>query len=207
MPRRSSQGPRRGICCPGVVRMENKLPVYFQGMEWGILRWEDQEVRAVFTLRCTSPGPGLYKAYLVGSAGAMLLGTPMPEGTSLVLRRVITHDALRGCRVLPPIRGELRSADSGAPSLCPPGWREGRRADWAAADPVIRDGLDRTETVWVRAEADGLTLLLPWETGRELPLTAAVCFLRVQKLDGITCIKLELDRRGRPVGKGGGDEN
>ena len=178
--------------------MENKLPVYVRGMEWGILRWEDQEVRAVFTLRCTSPGPGIYKAYLVGNTGAMLLGTPMPEGNSLVLRRVITHDALRRCRVLPPVRGELREAGEGGPDLCPPGWRPGRREDWTMVDPVIREELDRVGTVWVREEEGGLTLMLPWEMGRELPVTAAVCFLRPQTLDGAACLMLTLDRRGWP---------
>lgn len=178
--------------------MESRLPLYWRGTEWGILRCWEQEVRTTCSIRCASPGPGLYKVYLVGERGSILLGTPMPEGNCLTLSRTLTHPAMKNCGAFPPLYGELTLASDGILLKAPKGWFIPRME----GAPELAEPLNRSfrglPQLWRREEPDGFSLAVPWRPGQEIPVPALICFARMQELDGRCCILFGFDANGTP---------
>ena len=178
--------------------MESRLPLYWRGTEWGILRCWEQEVRTTFSFRCASPGPGLYKAYLIGEQGSILLGTPMPEGNCLTFGRTLTHPAMKACGAFPPLRGELTLASDGGPVQVPRGWSALREGEVPALDEALSRSFRALPQLWRREEADGFVLAVPWRPGQEIPVPALICFAQMQSLDGRCCLLFAFDHKGRP---------
>ena len=87
----------------GVVGMEQKFP-----MEQGWLLCRETGGRAELTMEVPGGGRGLYRGYVLGERGLMDLGTLLPEGNVLRLRRTFSVERLRsqGCW---PVTGGGRS--------------------------------------------------------------------------------------------------
>lgn len=178
--------------------METRLPLYWQGIEWGILRCWDQEVRTVFSVRCACPRADLYKIYLSGDGGSLLLGTPMPEGSFLTLSRTLTHQALRQAGAFPPLRGELTPASSGGPVLIPAGWRTPAPNDLDCLEPVLKESFQALSLLWIRDLPGGFSLAVPWRCGQAVPVTPLICFADMKNLEGCCCLLFEFGADGAP---------
>lgn len=178
--------------------METRLPLYWQGVEWGILRCWDQEVRTVFSVRCACPRSGMYKIYLSGEGGSILLGTPMPEGSFLTLTRTLTHQVLQQAGVLPPLRGELTPVSSGGPVLIPAGWRTPAPEELDRLEPMLRQTFQEMTVLWTRDLPDGFALAVPWRSGQAVPATQLICFAVMKNLEGRCCLLFEFGANGMP---------
>lgn len=65
-----------------------------------IRQWEDGG-RVHFRCEIPTRRDGLYKVWLRGDGGEMLLGTPTPEGESMCLCRTVSREELRRCGCWP----------------------------------------------------------------------------------------------------------
>ena len=178
--------------------MEHRLPLYWRRTEWGILRCREQELRTLFSFRCASPGPGLYKAYLAGEQGSVLLGTPMPEGNCLTLSRTLNHSALKECGAFPPVRGELTLATEGGPTQIPAGWSLPGEGRFPPLEAELARAFRALPRLWMRERDGGFDLSVPWRPGQELPVPPLICFARAGALENRDCLFFYFDGQGRP---------
>ncbi|MCD7838951.1 MAG: hypothetical protein LUG65_08595, partial [Clostridiales bacterium] len=78
--------------------MERELPLYEKGVLQGHIRCKDEGCYMTFSVDTPLLGDGVKKVWLFSdSGGRLLLGTLVPEGQRLRLRRRISHSDLR-CR-------------------------------------------------------------------------------------------------------------
>ncbi len=136
-------------------------------MEWNV---KEQGPRAVVEVWRKDDGEGLYKAYLTGPAGRYLLGTLMPEGGRLFLRRTLSIDSLRRQGVWPvrQVAEEL---------VC--SFREQTPAmEWE--DEVLRRCARRLPRHTVRREGEDVFLSFPFDPRAPFPLVPVFCFARVE---------------------------
>ena len=106
----------------GVVGMEQKFP-----MEQGWLLCRETGGRAELTMEVPGGSRGLYRGYVLGERGLMDLGTLLPEGNVLRLRRTFPVERLRsqGCWPVTGGRVQMTYAFTGQPAAAPPrGWKE-----------------------------------------------------------------------------------
>lgn len=179
--------------------METKLPLYWRGTEWGILHCRDAEVRTSFSFRCARPDAGLYKAYLSGSEGQALLGTPIPEGNCLMLNRTLTHHAMKTAGVFPPLRCELvLYSVNGTTSSAQKGWRFARSDDLNALTSALGQRFRNQPQLWYARRPNGFALAIPWRLGQEIPVLPLICFAKMKYLDGRTFLQFEFDEMGKP---------
>lgn len=136
-------------------------------MKWKIT---EQGPRVIVEAWRKDDGEGLYKAYLAGPGGRCLLGTLMPEGGRLFLRRTLSIDSLRRQGIWPILRVEEELACS---------FRErAPEIDWQ--DEVLRDSARRLPRHTARREGEGFSLSFPFDPRAPFPLTPAFCFARVE---------------------------
>ena len=130
----------------------------------------EQGPRVVIEARCDNKGDGLYKAYAVGDKGSCLLGTLMPEGGTLVLRRTLTADSLKRQGAWPIKRMECRLSHpfQGASPAIP----------WV--DDVLRRSACRLPRHTVQRSGAGFVLIVPFDTRAPFPLTPLFCLSRVE---------------------------
>lgn len=113
---------------------------------------------------------GLYKAYLTGAGGRLLLGTPAPENGRLYLRRTLTVDSLKRHGVW-PVRGvEEEQVCSFHQDSGPLRW----------TDPVLRRAAKTLPRHTFHRSKEGFTLSFPFNIHAPFPLTAVFCFGRVE---------------------------
>lgn len=136
-------------------------------MEWKV---KEEGPRVVIEAWRNDDGEGLYKAYLTGTGGRCLLGTLMPEGGRLFLRRVLSIDSLRrqGAWPVRQVTEEL---------VC--SFREEPPAvEWE--DEVLRRCAGRLPRHTVRREGEGFSLSFPFDPRAPFPLVPIFCFARVE---------------------------
>lgn len=155
-----------------------------EGRGWLSVREEGP--RVVCQAELPDDGRGLYKAYLTGGGGRMLLGTLMPEGAALRLRRVFSAGELERRGVWPPDGGgaELAFAfqkDPAAPPP-PPGWTYEARPERLMGEALLARAVSGAAGALLRREEGGFLLALPYRADREFRLTPLFCFARVERL-------------------------
>lgn len=137
-------------------------------------------------------GQGIYKVWLTGAGGNLLLGTLAPERGMLHLCRRVSRDSLARAGCWPVVGGRSVLAFSFVRS----GWvREA--ADRRMTDPVLRQSV-RGVSARIRGETDGFRLAVPFDTARPFPLTPVFCFARVEPVEGQLCAVFCFDGQGRP---------
>lgn len=136
-------------------------------MKWKIT---EQGPRAVVEVWREDDGEGLYKAYLAGQGSRCLLGTLMPEGGRLFLRRTLSIDSLRRQGVWPVRQVEEELVCS---------FRE-RAPEIAWEDEVLRRSARRLPRHTVRREGEGFSLSFPFDPRAPFPLVPAFCFARLE---------------------------
>ena len=178
----------------------------------GQLEAEEREGQAVFSVTAPDDAKGLYKAWLTGGSERLLLGTLMPEGGALRLRRSLPLESLRRKGLWPPRGGEVRLAfafDQGGkepaqptrppqPSRPPRGWQRAQEPGRRLGDALLRRSAAAVEDLLFREEAWGFVLAAPWSPGSPFPLTPLFCFAFLEELGGGMWAVFHFTPRGCP---------
>lgn len=167
-------------------------------MEIG-LTVREEGPRAVLTAECHDDGRGLYKAYLRSPRGRYLLGTLMPEGGKLRVRRIVSVDELRRQGVWPATKAEAELAFPFRQEGPPAGWTWAEGPGELFQDPSLSEAAGGLGRVLMRKEGPSFTLACPYESDKEYPFTQLFCVSRLKRLDGRLYALFSFDERGWPV--------
>lgn len=174
-----------------------RLPLYCQGERRGditLALWGPNGSRTEITAAMDDPGDGLYRAFLLGKQGELLLGVLAPEDGRLCVCRRLYHRDVEPLGLL--VRGEARrSFRFEETGLC---WRETCCPAQLFQDRFLIQRLRPIGRGWWRREGGVLLLALPLEQGRPFPLEALFCLGRVQRVEGQLCVVYAF-REGQPV--------
>lgn len=159
------------------------------GRPGGTLIVRDEGARAAFEAVMPDDKQGLYKAYIAGAGGTLLLGTLMPENGRLFLRRTVSIAELtqKGC--WPVTRGEARLAfpfgQSGQQResvSCAPGWSREPNPARLMGDRVLAQAAGELRGTLYCRENGGFALAAPMEKGAAFPLPPLFCFAHIETL-------------------------
>lgn len=131
----------------------------------------EQGPRVVVEVWRTGGQEGLYKAYLTTAGQRCLLGTLVPDGGRLYLRRVLSVDSLKRQGVW-PIQGVEEQ-------LVCPFQPLSSTIEWS--DPVLRRSAKELPEYKIKKEEKGFSLSFAFDLRAKFPLTPAFCFARVEK--------------------------
>lgn len=146
-------------------------------------------------------GAGLYKAWLRGDQGELLLGTLIPEGPQLRLERTMSQDALRAAGCWPVTGGRTGlvfsfSQEEKEPALSD--WRWEHRPGRLFLDPLLSETAAAWGPMLFRKDGDGFQLAAPLDPLRPFPMTALFCFGWTVTIDGQLHVAFSFDREGTP---------
>ena len=150
-------------------------------------------------LRATD-GQGLYKAWLRGAGGKLLLGTLIPEGGALRLRRTIPVSRLEQQGVWPPLGAEVALAvpftqEKNRP---PRGWKPISDPARLMGDPMLAKAARRLTGVLTQSDERGFALAVPFDVHAPFPMPPLMCLARVETLDARPYVIFNFNRRGCP---------
>lgn len=167
-------------------------------MEIG-LTVREEGPRAVLTAECPDDGRGLYKAYLRSGRSRYLLGTLMPEGKKLRVRRIVSIDELRRQGVWPATHAEAELAFSFQGGGAPAGWTWTQGPGELFQDPALSRAAGELGRVLVKKGEGSFMLACPYETDKEYPFTEIFCVSRLRRIEGRLYALFSFDERGWPV--------
>ena len=139
----------------------------------------------------------LYKAWLIGDKGRVLLGTLIPEGGALRLRRSLEVSWLERQGAWPPRGAEILEAYSLGPQTIPQGWNR-QEEPWRLLEGELRECAREFHWAFLKRDMEGFFLALPWEGKKPFPLTPLFCLARVERLEGKWYILFRFSRQGKP---------
>lgn len=144
---------------------------------------------------------GLYKGYLRGQHGRMELGTLMPEGGQLFLRRIVSIDTLEK-RGVWPVLGVSTCLAYATPTVRrgnhPPVWQGERNPRGWVKEPSIRCCIERVQGVMIRKCNQGVLMAVPWQEGREFPVPPLFCLATTRVMGGRQYVMFAFDHEGQP---------
>lgn len=157
--------------------------------------WEDGG-RIFFRCESELKRDGLYKVWIRGSGGEMLLGTLTPAGEKLSLYRALTPLELRryGCWPIQSARCVMVYAFRG----------DKQRDDWTLEDNPGRLVNEETRKFgeWrrmlCRKKEDWLELAYPVRKDAALPLSHLFCLAVPMRIHGEMCLVWRFNREGEP---------
>jgi len=184
-------------------------------MEWcfetsgGAVTVRQEGDRAVCQAIRSVPGDGLYKGWLRGQGNhRCLLGTLIPEGGALRLRRNIPVARLREQGVWPPAGAEIAMSFPFAEAAAkprpkqppPPAGFQWEEKPWNyLSDPLLIACLQRGGRCLIQKGAQGFLLALPFDPGAPFPLPPLFCLSRMEKLDGQNYFLFSFSPEGKPL--------
>ena len=156
--------------------------------------WEENG-RVFFRCERAMSGEGIYKVWIRGDSGELLLGTLAPEMGHLVLGRAIWQMELcrSGCW---PVRGVRCRV------VIPFGTQQ--TDGWHWEDDPVRYVDKETAFIgeWqrmlVRRIEGGTELAMPWYRDEPIPLSALFCLAYTERIKGELCLVWKFDEQGRP---------
>lgn len=174
-------------------------------MEWsfdspnGAVTIRQEGSKAVCQAIRTADNGGLYKAWLQGSGGRALLGTLIPEGGALRLRRVMEVAALERQGSWPPTGAEVALAYSFAPEFPPP-------PEWCWTDcpqrlmkePMLSQCLRGVKRALLKRDVEGFLLAFPWSRHEPFPIPPLFCLARLESMPGGRFVVFRFSRQGHP---------
>ena len=154
----------------------------------GSVTLQDRGAELSALARLPDDGRGLYKIYLTGDSGRYLLGTPIPEQGTLLLRRVVCLDSLRRQGAWPPTGAQavLAYPAGGAGRPEEAGWHPEPCPQARMSDPVLRRASSGLSGTLIKREPDGFSLAFPWSSGCRFPLPPLFCLARIASI-GCRC--------------------
>lgn len=172
-------------------------------MEWrqlrlnggGTLRFREEGTLIRFEAFDADDGRGLYKIYVCGAQGKMLLGTVCPGQSGPELVRRISRNQLERCGCW-PITGAERILSYSFDRE--PLWRQDAHPERLVGDVVLRESLECRKMLLKRRK-DGFCLAAGFDPGRPFPLTPLFCLASVCTVEGRNCAVFWFDREGNPV--------
>lgn len=163
----------------------------------GTLTLRQDGPRVELSAERPADGLGLYKVWLHGEQGGkLLLGTLVPEGDSLRLRRTLSVGALERAGCWPrfwaeaPLAFSFAGQDGGK-------WYCEQHPERMVTDPVLLRQLKGS--MLCRKSGEGFQLAAPFRTDRPVMLSALFCLAQVQRWDGRLHLVWNFDPEGRPV--------
>jgi len=137
---------------------------------------------------------GLYKVWLTGrSGGRFLLGTLIPEGNMLRLKRTLSQGELERAGCWPPAGAEAPLA---FPFSTEERWYCEQHPERFTSDPIIRRRM--TGPMLCRKERGGVRLAAPFRTDGPVALEILFCLAKPETLEGKTYLVWTFDREGKP---------
>ena len=169
----------------------------------GMVQIKEEGLQAVISARASDDGAGLYKLYLLGREGSLLLGTLLPEGGVLRLRRTIPLSQLRRQGLWPPSGAEIRlsyafGGPAGEGERPPAGWTREDNPARLMGERLLKECAATLKGGLTRWEGVGFVLALPWEPGGVFPLTPLFCFASAERMDGRGYAVFRFNGRGCP---------
>lgn len=151
---------------------------------------------------CQAMGPteghGLYKAWLRGPGGKALLGTLIPEGGALRLRRTLTQAQLRAQGAWPPTGAEVAQISSYLHSAAPPGWQWTDCPGRLLGERGLSRSLQGVDRALLRRTGERFYLAFPCRTEEPFPIPPLFCLATVEQLGEGPHYVFCFSRRGRP---------
>lgn len=149
---------------------------------------------------------GLYKVWIWGGGGRMLLGTMTPQEGSLQLSRTLSRTALQSAGCYPVAGGEAvmafafqKSGTSSPRSQLPTGWEWAEEISDLFQDEILRQG--RYSKFFMKKQAgEGFLLAIRFDEKKEFPILPIFCFCRMEKLESKIYLLWKFDASGRPIG-------
>lgn len=142
---------------------------------------------------------GLYKAWLIGERGKALLGTLIPEGGALRLRRRMAVSGLREKGAFPPVGAEIAMAYPLAPEEEPPGqWQWTDCPCRLLGDPALSRALQGVNRGLVKRDTDGFFLAIPYAPVCPFPIPPLFCLGQLAKLGSRWYAVFRFSRQGTP---------
>ena len=169
----------------------------------GTVQVREEGLQAVISARAADDGGGLYKLHLLGRGGSLLLGTMLPEGGVLRLRRTIPVDQLRRQGMWPPTGAEIRLAyafgqQTGEEARPPAGWTREEHPARLMGERLLKECAAPLKGGLLKREGEGFVLALPWEPGGVFPMTPLFCFASAERMDGRGYAVFRFTARGCP---------
>lgn len=159
-------------------------------MEWsfedrqGSVTVRQEGERAVFQAIARPGGEGFCKAWLRGERGRVLLGTLIPEGGALRLRRTMPVAQLRSQGAWPPVGAEVVRTGASSREPAPRGWQWTDCPGRLMKDPLLERTLHRVSRCLIRREEEGFCLAFPREGEAPFPIPPLFCLSEPRKLAG-----------------------
>ena len=169
----------------------------------GEVQIREEGLQATISARAADDGAGLYKLHLLGREGSLLLGTLLPEGGVLQLRRTIPLSQLRRQGLWPPTGAEIRLAyafgqQTGEGTQPPAGWVREDHPARLMGEQLLKECAAPLKGGLLKREGEGFVLALPWEPGGVFPMTPLFCFASAERMDGRGYAVFRFTARGCP---------
>lgn len=149
----------------------------------------------------------LYKAWLIGTSGCrVLLGTLIPEGGALRLRRSLEISWLERQGVWPPVGAELLAAYPLTSKILPKGWRIETEPWKMLEEGELRQNNGALRNGFLRRASNGFWLAFLWNKGNEFPLAMLFCLAQVIKIEEKDFVVFRFSEQGKPLFEEWADE-
>ncbi len=165
----------------------------------GVLTVREEGLRAVVAAQRPNDGRGLYRAYLQGAGGQVLLGTMAPEGAVLKVRRTFSLDELRRQGAWPPRSGRAELSFSFTDSKAPEGWHRADPAGLRFREAELFRAAVQLGRALYRREGEGFALAYPFSCREPFPFPQLFCLAEPAELDGQRYLLFHFDTSGWPV--------
>lgn len=151
---------------------------------------------------CQAMGPleghGLYKAWLRGTGGKVLLGTLIPEGGALRLRRTLPLSQLKSQGIWPPMGAEVVQSPSCTQPTVPPGWQWTDCPGRLLGERALSRSLQGVSRALLHRTRERFYLAFPCRPAEPFPIPALFCLSSVEQLGEGLYYVFCFSRRGRP---------
>jgi hypothetical protein len=166
----------------------------------GTLSLEEEGIRVRLRAVRGDDGRGLYKAWVRGRGGSLLLGTLTPEQGRLTLSRTLSRSMLEQAGCWPVTGGNtvlvFPFADQPEEGET---WRPEPDPARLCADPLLRALLRGRAGFFSGQEGDTRLLAAPFSPQKEFPLPVLFCLAQVEERAGHLWLVWRFDRSGIPA--------
>ena len=174
-------------------------------MEWsftcqnGAVTVRQEGGRAICQAISRTGEDGLYKAWLQGERGRALLGTLIPEGGALRLRRSMEIRQLTGQGAWPPTGADIVMAYAFTSEAPPPhNWCWTNCPGQLMEERALREVLRDTRRSLLCRDPEGFYLAFPYSARNPFPIPPLFCLARLERLGGNWYTVFRFSRQGRP---------